>query len=221
MKERPILFSAPMVRAILSGVKTQTRRVVKPLPEFCGGQGEQLDVRCWGWMNEDRDGPNFLSVADSRCPYGSPGDRLWVRETFSTDAVSMYPCPRAWYRATDFNDRSDLNDWHVCPKESRGRYADCLACWEEREGRKFKWRPSIFMRREFSRITLEIVSVRVERLNEISGVDAWREGCPYHPKAEPTPDDVKAWYRELWESLNGDGSWALNPWVWVVEFKRL
>lgn len=168
-----------------------------------------------------------------KCPYGEPGDRLWVKETFSTDAVCMYPCPRAWYRATDFNDRSDLNDGHVCPKHARGRWADCLVCWEEREGRKFRWRPSIFMRRELSRITLEIVSVRVERLQEISEVDAVAEGI--EPVQMPTGEVMYEDYLEggalvaravssyatLWDRINGAGAFSTNPWVWVVEFKRL
>lgn len=243
MKERPILFSGPMVRAILSGRKTQTRRVVATPAD-----GWEFDRKLGRVKSEHRHqgkfgafirrgvGTDFPEIDIVPCKYGQPGDRLWVKETFSTDAISMYPCPRAWYRATDFNDRGDLVDCdrHVCPKESRGRWADCLACWEEREGRKFRWRPSIFMRRELSRITLEIVSVRVERLQEISEGDAVAEGihrfevndCVYFHARPTAPTEehfnsaVMA-YRDLWESINGAGSWDANPWVWVVEFKRI
>lgn len=219
-KERPIVFSGPMVRAILSGRKTQTRRVVKPQPTRLEWFEHQK-----GWLGSFRDDAGSQANPHRMvpCPYGEPGDRLWVRETFSTDAISMYPCPRAWYRATDFNDRSDLNDWHVCPKESRGRWADCLACWEEREGRKFRWRPSIFMRRELSRITLEIVSVRVERLQDISEADAVAEGVG----GERDEYDMPKWpsataaFDALWCSINGVESYKANPWVWVVEFKRI
>jgi hypothetical protein len=201
MKERPILFSAPMVRAILSGVKTHTRRVCKPAPEFCGGADEQNDVRCWGWMNDDRDGPKFLSVTDSRCPYGETGDRLWVRETFGVNSQpGVYS-----YRA----------DWHDGVKHVN------------------KWRPSIFMPREASRITLEIVSVRVERLQEITEADALAEGIFYHKPdgihhsgyrydesspCHPTAVNAYSW---IWASINGPESWVENPFVWVIEFKTL
>ena len=226
MKERPILFSGAMVRAILSGRKTQTRRVVKGRPSRLEWFEHQK-----GWLG------SFGEDAGSRanphrmvpCPYGAPGDRLWVRETFSTDAITMYPCPAAWYRATD---QLESDDVHDCPKQSRGNYADCLTCWEERAGRKFQWRPSIFMPRELSRISLEIVSVRVERLQEISEADAVAEGIEVTEvgemasatlqllKGEQWPPAVLQ-YAELWESINGPGSWALNPWVWVVEFRPL
>lgn len=227
MKERPILFSGPMVRAILSGQKTQTRRVVKPQPTRLEWFEHQK-----GWLG------SFGADAGSRanphrivpCPYGELGDRLWVRETFSEDALTMYPCPQAWYRA---DDPIDLSDVHSCPKESRGRWADCLACWEEREGRKFKWRPSIFMPRRLSRITLEIVSVRVERLQDISEGDAVAEGIK--PVQMPTGEVMYEDYLEggafvarpvssyatMWEKINGAGAFSTNPWVWVVEFKRI
>lgn len=222
MKERPILFSGAMVRAILSGRKTQTRRVCKSL---IWTDVEDMPPNCTRYGN--------VAVVQ-KCPYGESGDRLWVKETFSTDAVCMYPCPQAWYRATDFNDRSDLKGWHVCPKHARGRWADCLACWEEREGRKFRWKPSIFMPRLLSRITLEIVSVRVERLEDISEADALAEGIERDAaefKNYNVKDKAFPWvggsgaavfsYRTLWESINGAGSWEANPWVWVVEFKKL
>lgn len=167
MKERPILFNGPMVRAILCGRKTQTRRVCKS--------------------------PIWTDVAVvQKCPYGQPGDRLWVREKHAPMLGG------GWVYAADYS-------------------AERL---KQKDGRGF-WKPSIFMKREASRITLEIVSVRLERLRDISGIDAWREGCMYHPKAYPTIDDVIAWYRELWESINGAGSWDANPWVWVVEFNKL
>jgi len=216
MKERPILFSGAMVRAILSGGKTQTRRVVKPLPEFCGGQGDQQDVRCWGWMNEDRAGPNFLSVVDSRCPYGQPGDRLWVRETHF-EALKWRYTP-LFAAASDFIYRADY--------EYREELRSVIGCHH--------WKPSIFMKREASRISLEIVSVRVERLQDISEADAVAEGIDafqrgeepkvyrdYLQRTEHFGLSAVGSYRTLWESINGAGSWSANPWVWVVEFKRL
>ena len=183
MKERPILFSAPMVRAILDGRKTQTRRIVKQkhLPFLENITGNFLDGK---W--------------DQRpFPYGKPGDRLWVRETFCYhDDLAMY-----LYKADD------------------------VTCC--------KWKPSIHMPRIASRILLEVVNVRVERLNDISEEDAIAEGInlpsPYvgiGMDGEVIESETISWmpsdyYKELWESINGPGSWDLNPWVWVVEFKVL
>jgi len=169
-KERPILFKGEMVRALLEGRKTQTRRVVKVdvancCTHQCGGKSE---------------------AALSHCPYGQPGDRLWVRETFHPMKSSKGP---ASYRAT----------W---PKDDE----------TPDEG----WKPSIHMPRWASRITLEIVAVRVERLQQISNEDCFAEGLP----ADTTKGN-RTWYADLWESINGKGSWNVNPWVWVVEFKRV
>lgn len=364
MKEGPILMNGAMVRAILEGRKTQTRRVVKPQPspELVDGRhvhivGPDQQVHYMRPLDHadvaEANKTNGYTVWKTmdwllrQCPYGKPGDRLWVRETWSKDATSMYPCPPAWYRASD-----DLvsDGVHSCPKQSRERYADCLACWEKEHG-KFRWRPSIHMPRWASRLTLEIVSVRVERVQEISEADilaegvtaelikdlvlpmakkcrevdehwvhGWDEGLSFchdccvakvaelkgkNPKGEyevdggwgsegdSTPfcetchcrlsntltdygaaeefshflhhgcdlrsaddclsfynalesqlwtvpphdvytDDFKharrvervelmprACWRLLWESIHGKGSWDLNPWVWVVEFRRV
>jgi len=142
MKERPILFSAAMVNAILSGRKTQTRRVVKPMSRKAGGEYT-------GWV---------LPEYRTDCPYGQPGDRLWVRETFGSMIrnVGGTPHEKLAYRADDPN---------------------AVMCYSS-EGMEvpIKWKPSIHMPRWASRITLEIVSVRVERLNEISEQDAIAEG---------------------------------------------
>lgn len=182
MTERPILFSAPMVRAILDGVKTQTRRVVKFPDRPMKYKYSESD-----WMI---DGEPI-----GRSPYGKPGDRLWVRETFSEfDTLNGMVC---WYKA----ESDDPDYWH-----------------------NVTWRPSIHMPRRLSRITLEIVAVRVERLHDISEADAIAEGTAGGHGSIPgygysaTPIEH---YRHLWESLNGHGSWAANPWVWVIEFKRV
>ncbi len=208
MKERPILFSAPMVRAILSGQKTQTRRVVKPQPEWTdpstawlNGDGHSGP----GWYAHNADYPEEGSLF-YRCPYGQPGDRLWVRETFqrfSDDGEIMYRADPVSFQA--------MNE---------------LKCDECQEAR---WRPSIHMPRWASRILLEVASVRVERLNEISEADAIAEGVQptgggrYWLGAEGlTPRGAaRDAYRDLWESINGAGAWDKNPWVWVVEFKRI
>ena len=194
MKERPILFSAPMVRAILAGTKTQTRRVVKPQPGCDPRDDEHIDM--------------------GRCPYGQPGTTLWVRETWSPDE---YEGQRTFYRA---------DDEHFLPAGG--------------------WKPSIHMPRFASRITLEITGLRVERLQDISPSDAIAEGLKGLSKdggqitkygipdsdGLPGTDDAgwpwHAWrispvdsYRRLWSQINGPRSWDANPFVWVVEFKRV
>ena len=190
MKERPILFSGAMVRAILRGRKTQTRRICKK-PIWT--DMEDVPNHCTRYGNV------ALPV---KCPYGEPGDRLWVKETF---AVNSQPAVYS-YRA----------DWVDGVKHVN------------------KWKPSIFCTRKASRITLEIVAVRVERLQYITGQDAIAEGihrfdldgCEYFHwrKEAPTEEHFNSAvmaYRDLWRSINGPDSWDANPWVWVVEFKRL
>jgi hypothetical protein len=206
MKERPILFSASMVRAILDGTKTQTRRVVKPSRgrpiEFLGGGGldgpDWNNPECWGY--EWQDSASFVTLkADPMemhqytypCPYGQPGDRLWVREAFCDD----------WKEERGFVYRADGG--------FDGEMTDA-GC---------KWRPSIHMPRAASRITLEVTGVRVERLQDISEADAQAEGC-----ADVDYSAGRTYrhaYRDLWESINGEGAWSLNPWVWVVSFHRM
>lgn len=188
IKEHPILFSAPMVRAILAGAKTQTRRVVHR--------------RHLAQINLTR-GP-IRANWSKPMPYGQPGDRLWVRETWSREFEGG-----VCYRADD------------APGE--------VAEFVDAQGNPIKgsrWKPSIHMPRWASRITLEITGVRVERLQDISEADAQAEGCALECMT-PTGDDSGSaiWgpggYIALWESLNGPGSWEANPWVWVIEFKRV
>ena len=184
MSERPILMSAPMVRSILAGKKTQTRRIVKGqysgLPHMVGDDVAFLD-------KGRRTGP------DQRCPYGVPGDRLWVRETHCAFERGHV------HYAADFT------------RDPKG----------ERE-HGVRWTPSIHMPRWASRITLEITDVRVERLQEISEADAIAEGtAPYRLPVHPAREALRHvdGYAQLWDSINGAGSWAANPWVWVVSFK--
>ena len=188
MKERPIIFSAPMVRALLAGTKTQTRRIVK--------------ARDLEWMDVHQG----LREPDNaeRCPYGQPGDRLWVRETFARIDGQTRPWIETDYQATYTHG---------------DRLGDTL-------GIKKRWTPSIHMPRHASRITLEVTGVRVERLQDIDLADALAEGISdtgalILDSAGNEQGGPIAEYAVLWEQINGPGSWDANPWVWVIEFKRV
>lgn len=211
MKDRPILFSGPMVRAIREGRKTQTRRIVKEQRHPLG-----YSIKPYGVAQEFSGGTEAI-----RCPYGQPGDWLWVKETWRTcDSLehckpsNLRPGAPVEYRAGGHN----VNGFQGEPLIGMGR-----------------WRPSIFMSKWMSRLILEIVSVRVERLNDISDEDSKAEGIHqiahgrsgYYYSAFNKEPDPNNWchpgsaYKELWESINSPGSWDLNPWVWVVEFKEV
>lgn len=166
MKERPILFSGEMVRAIFDGRKTQTRRLHKTV----GG-----------------------SIHPENCPYGNPGERLWVRETFRPFFKDgfIYLADAGTHRLNARSEEEAKKNWPG-------------------------WKPSIHMPRKACRLTLEILSLKVQRLNDISEEDAQAEGAKIEDALEP----YRYAFRCLWESINGAGSWEQNPWVWVIEFKK-
>lgn len=227
VRERPILFSGTMVRAILEGRKTQTRRVLRKSPlthpdspyyfdhiSYDLGYPASRD-RAWaGFRYEAQEAE--ASALYEPCPYGKPGDRLWVRETWGdvTRAFQSHDCedPQVWaYRADEavHNSRTFLE--HM--KDSG------IVCQQ--------WRPSIFMPRWMSRITLEIESVRVERLQQISLEDIRAEGI----EPPTNGDHANQYYREEmlrlwatgWDRINGKRAgcaWKDSPWVWVLTFKR-
>lgn len=226
MKSRPILFSAAMVRALIDGSKTQTRRVVKA-----------------EWQGLPLENPDYQREALGKNPYGQPGDQLWVRE-------EHYQFGH-WEPVEGKLTKGGRQKWQFVPDDSnvlfevftdyrKGRHSadPAMPAWHKRLAR--------FMPRKYSRITLEILSVRVERLQEISDADAIAEGIIEDPDCivgancaggvhqeisgtlyfrdrnddEGHEGPVEA-YRQLWEMINGPGSWQANPWVWVVEFKRM
>lgn len=260
MRERPILFSAPMVRAILDGRKTQTRRIVQSPARTMQREGMRvIQYRPPGdpwyrdhvWSMRNRGGV-WGDYTDEEfralCPYGVPGDRLWVRETFwakhDTDSdgyrtIDCGPClhvgaelhPGIQYVATPENPEcpTEPGDWWEEPPDGWDGKSDYVGQghqawipWTE----PFSKHPSIHMPRWASRLTLEITEVRVERLQGISGDDILAEGVGHPIGTELRYGHVtEAWnrarFRSLWESINGAGAWDANPWVWVVGFRRV
>lgn len=201
MSERPILFSGEMVRAILEGRKTMTRRVMNLQPsedwqpysynevhkmrdgEFVMRHGGPVEI---GWGPSNEDGSEAY-----KCPYGQPGDQLWCKEAW-----------RTWI-GHDSLKPSEIGSYGPVRYESDGR-------WEGGANDPGRYRSSRFMPRWASRILLEVVSVRVERLQDISVHDAIAEGLYYGRRED---------FESLWESIHGPGSWDRNDWVWVIEFK--
>lgn len=186
MAERPILFSGPMVRALLAGTKTQTRRVVK---------GPALE-----WLDSAGLVPWYVALPENRlCPYGYPGDSLWVREAWARTVVGT-GTDMLVYREGD--NRTDYGG---------------------------PWKPSIHMPRSACRLWLEVTAVRIERLQSMCESDAEDEGIREQattgwfsvPGIKGAGTTARAAYALLWNQINGAGSWEQNPWVWVVEFKRL
>ncbi|MBF8733064.1 hypothetical protein IRZ59_21785 [Pseudomonas guariconensis] len=208
MEQRPILFSGPMVRAILEGQKTVTRRVVKP--QYLEGP---WSVRPATDPRHERHSHDWWLPTGSQpyaalppCPYGKPGDILWVREAWAQINVAQAP-GESWVVYRECDNRTDYGG---------------------------PWKPSIHMRRRDCRIILEVTDVRVERLQDITEEQALAEGIDQHQLADsqdrydmvadhnmtgrPT---AAGEFAHLWASINGAKSWYENPWVWVVEFKRV
>jgi len=239
VKSRPILFSGPMVNAILDGRKTQTRRIIKPQPKgFAGGVhpshtpkhpapyldaycGEpktpanprgMSDMWCW-WTEDDRMGPEV-----GRCPYGAPGDELWVRETWRAAVALDGKSPtQIADAAMDANYR---HPWCPIRYEADGGKvnAGTLEDLEDFGAAWGKTRASIHMPRWASRITLTVTNTRIERLQDIDDADAIAEGAQC--AGVPTSLTNRGAFIRLWISINGRGSWDEDPWVWVVEFER-
>lgn len=230
MAERPILFSAPMILAILAGAKTQTRRNVNPTGRIVAMSWPPLHPER-GLRVTVRTGPRSTHTGPigdhlDACPYGQPGDRLWVREKHRVTGWDEGGYVRVEY-AADGADRlvatrmNDYDDWvyRRCEIwERAGAKADVESGLMAPPPGGIPWTPSIHMPRWASRITLEVTSVRVERLHEISDDDARAEGAPGPFDSLFTP---RLRFERLWESINGPESWDANPWVWVVSFRKL
>lgn len=252
VRERPILFSAAMVLAILEGRKTQTRRIIKPQPEVRPGgsisphpQDSSLFL-VQKWEVQPRSFSNFGRCENITCPYGKSGDRFWVKETFILDERNtkgkapqevIYDATPEW--AMDHTGKLArvhyITGEIVSPEDARSSI-DANKFWHKK--------PSIFMPRWASRITLEITAVRVERLNEISENDALAEGVEpwgltetdiaHIQISDESPEtkafvralgpgrlSAKAEYQMLWDEIHGKDAWSKNPFVWAISFKRI
>ena len=204
MADRPIIFSAPMIRALLDGRKTQTRRIIKPSPEFCGG-GRSRDPQnwndpdAWGWENYDEGCWDLLSEGYTGRPFYAPGDRLWVREAFS-------------YESLDVDRNGFMPPWY---------WAD----GKPESGDFTRPKPSIHMPRWASRLTLLVTDVRVQRLQEISDDDARAEGVlpdgfegyRGHEGTIGYPTAIWA-FRHIWHTIHGPDARDANPWVAAISF---
>lgn len=231
IKEHGILFSAPMVRAILAGQKSQTRRLLQAQSAECADVWADNGDGTWssGWRG---DGGNLATLETVRAPHGPVGRRLWVRETWRTEELQSGQ-DGVRFAADDVfapidNTEGAAEDWVIAHNNG---------------ARAAKWKPSIHMPRWASRITLEVTRVRVERVGDISEEDARAEGvdwaAPYYTAAElrrrldeddrEDPREVgyssgsfaRQNYVKLWDEINGAGSFAASPWVWVYDFRRV
>ncbi len=210
MKERGIIFNTEMVRAILDGRKTQTRRIMKPQPEPCeyGGTWWPSNI-CQSMIHIEDMLQNcsgvWAGIAGIVCPHGGVGDRLWVRETFGKRVV---------------RDALGGTGEFITYRASKPDAVYCTSA--SGTDIPIKWKPSIHMPRWASRITLEITDVRVERLQAASDNDFKAEGYPLERELTGGSTDAFCWFRHLWDSVSKpDCNYENNPWVWVIEFKRV
>ncbi|EKE1693900.1 hypothetical protein OTU53_003585 [Salmonella enterica] len=210
MKERGMIFNAEMVNAILSGRKTQTRRPIKWKQTRFTEIAERDDGSLWPWAEDCERGGDIWFA----CPFGEVGDRIWVRETWQVIHDHIDESSHVEYRtyAPSIQKEKDRY-WHAVYAEHFGD--------ESREDRGFPWRPAIHMPRWASRITLEITDVRVERLRGLSEEDAKSEGIIPSAGGVLPGWEYRINFRDLWMDIYGTDNWEANPWVWVIEFKRV
>lgn len=219
MIERGMIFNAEMVRAILDGRKTQTRRPVR-FPVSDKNLGCEL---AGNELAGELSAGNYLNSA-----FGKPGHRIWVRETWATMGNEDGCCVDWEENLCKADERSAARIYRASCEQRPGDYGLWSipddADWKPHtKDHKFEgaWRPSIHMPRWASRILLEITDVRVERLKHIPRAGIIAEGYPAERESTGGQYDPFLWYRDLWESIYGPDSWQANPWVWVIEFKRI
>jgi hypothetical protein len=223
MKERPILMHARSINGILEGRKTQTRRIIKIPQVYLSGYGASIvkmsmvdgEALIEGWPKQEREMGNFGRCQRIKSPYGQPGDRLWVRENWMA-GIALYD-PKKVFMCVYLDINGKVSEFDKMapdvPPESR---SNALA---------WKKKPSIHMPRWASRLTLEVLSIDVQRVQDISEADAKAEGCQIpevmHADEPVERYDYRTYFRALWDDTNGKGAWERNDWCWVVDFKRI
>lgn len=224
--EKPIIFSGPMVKAILEGRKTQTRRIIKPQPprSLYNNKGSGY------WITVEIDGH---SHGPWQCPYGSKGDLLWVKETYAIESNWLiesnekYPPPFNDGRPINWLEEEGVKFWEQCHYRATDPTPELCYHNDVDNEPTVKWRPSIFMFKWACRLWIEILDVRVERLQDISEEDAKAEGsqipCAELPKScQQATLTERTQFSRIWDSINGKKHpWENNPWVWVIEFKKV
>ncbi len=237
MNEKPILFNAEMVNAILSGRKTQTRRIMKVQPEPSKSRSGDYWFPCNKMQSMVHvsdllpgnpympDAHEFFSTC---CPLGGIGDQLWVRETFALLGNEDGVCVDWQDNMVKGDEQAAARIYKASCEQKHGDYGlysiPDSAYWKpDTTNMKYEgtWRPSIHMPRWASRINLLITGVRVERLNTISTGDAMAEGYPVEREATGGSLDAWLWFRELWDGIYPDNTFEVNPWCWVIEFERM
>lgn len=220
MKERTMIFNGEMVRAILDGRKTQTRRIMKVQPENAElglrritDSSVAKEVGMYFWCLADACGVKHRSNLFS-CPFGEVGDRIWVREAFQGPLIPEEALSEFLGENPD-KFESPAYCEYAADGGPRPEYVDAD------DNTRYGWRPSIHMPRWASRITLEITGVRVERFASISSDDARAEGYPTFRAADGGNIDPWLWFRDLWDGIYPDQSFKAHPWVWVIEFSRI
>lgn len=221
MQFHPILFSTPMVQSILTGSKTQTRRT-NNLKQINESPDDWEYIRFWNGYAKFCERHNHINEHHIKCPYGLPGDVLWVRESITI----LYPV-----HCISEKDNRFVYKANMCPDDKviRKEYVGC--------GYPYKWKPSIHMPKEACRIFLQVNAIQLERLQSITSEDAVQEGIrcygncnnnlkwyknyllPEH--SEKVADSAKHSFQTLWQKINGPQSWSANPWVWVAQFKQI
>lgn len=220
MKERGIIFNTEMVKAILDGRKTQTRRIIKSVPTTHNFHGwvtssthkKNEGKACWAIS----DSPLLNEPIRLNCPLGKIGDRLYVRETYCEGRIDEYDAEHP------------LDRYLYVDQSSEGIVYKEMCISDDIRIDDVAWKPSIHMQKKLARIWLEITDIRVERLNCISQSDAIAEGStPSHPSIDAIsrecgfPDFSRSWFAQAWVDIYGKESWNNNPWVWVIAFKKV
>lgn len=239
MKETPIIYKPRSVRTTLDGIKTQTRRIMNPQPlgSFVGYTDDLGYPASRGNFYAGFQREGAISAGYEKCPYGAPGDLLWVKEPWrprewgqdGDDWVIEYKDGQTQHIGHLYEQHNDVHGektqefWNkICDElNGKGVYTEKdSVMYPEGVHKYLSWRSPLFMPKRAARLWLHITDMRVERVQDISRWDINAEGCPHRIESDSgLPENQLAWFMETWSEINGKGSWDANPWVWVIEFE--